>query len=102
MRRNVKLIRDSVTSGSFGTSCLKLFCVVPAMISKQPCGYHSERVVCPSRSVRDYAKKGRLYERNQYFLRFADSGVRDSAAPLDGQESVNGRVWQACEYGSSS
>jgi hypothetical protein len=44
MRRKVRLIRDSVTLGSFGTSCLKFLCVLPAMISRVPDGYLDIRV----------------------------------------------------------
>ena len=38
MHRNVRLMRGCVTPGSLGTSCLKFFCVFPAMISRLPCG----------------------------------------------------------------
>ena len=39
------------------------------------------------------AKKGRCYERNQYFLRSAYSAFHDPAAPLDAQaETTNRRI----------
>jgi hypothetical protein len=41
----------------------------------------------------ELAKKGRGYERNQYFLRCACSAVHDPAAPLGTQgETTNRRV----------
>src|SRR5205807_9609383 len=37
MWRKVRVILGRVTPGSFGTSCLKSFCVRPAMINRLPC-----------------------------------------------------------------
>jgi hypothetical protein len=48
MWRNVKLMRGWVMLGSLGTSCLKFFCVSPAMISKLPWGSRSENAMEPS------------------------------------------------------
>jgi len=39
----------------------------------------------------ELAKKGRSYERNQYFLRSADSAFHDPAAPLDAQGGTTNR-----------
>jgi hypothetical protein len=47
----------------------------------------------PTGSDTELAKKGRLYERNQYFLRSADRAVHDPAASLDAQtETTDHRV----------
>jgi hypothetical protein len=46
----------------------------------------------PIRFGAGLAKKGRVHERNQYFLWSVDSGVCDSPASPDAQESGNGRV----------
>ena len=41
--------------------------------------------------VSGLAKKGRFYERNQYFLRSAYRPLHDPAAPLDSQAETTGR-----------
>jgi hypothetical protein len=41
--------------------------------------------------VSGLAKKGRFYERNQYFLRSGHRPLHDPAAPLDAQAETTGR-----------
>lgn len=48
-------------------------------------------IACPSSCGAALCKKGRFYERSQYFVRSADRGVHNPAAPVDAQAETTSR-----------